>query len=1196
MKDIHVFEPIWENWVIDEKIGSGSYGTVWKAHREDQFSHVRQYAAVKHISIPREDGQGEDDILFPSEETKSQYYRNMLNQLIVEIDAMVSLRGKANIVSYEEHKVIPKDQNSGYDLFLRMELLKSVPKYIKEIKRTLQRNEVIQLGIDIAGALETLENRNFVHRDVKPDNIFIDDEGHFKLGDFGTARVLEATGNASTKAGTPNYMAPEVYTKSVQYDQTVDIYSLGIVLYRYLNNGYLPFMSETEISPDAALVKRIRGEQMQPPCNADAELARIILKACAFEAKDRYQNAKDLKKDLARCQEKQVRDVEVPIVCQTDDGQELFRETKKAKTGSQVTITIEDTPYKQFLNEEKELISDCEVVVVIDEDGRMDPPEASFIWRDFKTVISHPGPDGTTTVVPIVPKEAVISIICRDDFGNELKKDSVTGKTGSKVNIPAPEIEGFKLINENKKVVELTIDNKGKPEQNEVVFVYEKVKQGGKKNKKVIGIIAAFLLLAAGATIWFLTRPPQKYTITWKLEDGSVLASDDAVISGELPEYQGPVPTKAADEQYSYSFAGWTPEMKEATEDAVYEATFGKEIRSYSVVWQDETGETIDKVVLEYGTEPTHEDPVKESDPEFTYMFAGWEPEVKAVTGDIAYRPVFTSERRSYTVTWQNDLGEIIDSDILVYGTEPTHTDPVKESDPEFTYTFTGWEPEVKAVTGDASYKAIFSAKRRSYAITWQDAMGKTIDTTTVEYGAEPTHAEPTKESDPEFDYFFTGWEPEVKAVSGDTVYKAIFGATKRSYTITWQNDAGETIDTAILEYGSEPTYKDPVKESTPEFSYTFAGWEPEVTTVTGDATYKAIFNREIRSYTVTWQDELGETIDTAVLTYGTEPTHTDPAKEADPEFSYTFTGWEPDVQTVTGDATYKATFGETKRSYTITWQNDAEETIDTAILEYGSEPTHEDPVKESTPEFSYTFAGWEPEVRTVTGDATYNATFIPERRFYTVTWQDDLGETIDTAILAYGTEPTHTDAVKEADPEFTYTFTGWEPEVKAVTGDMTYRAVFVPERRSYTVTWQNDLDETIDSAILAYGTEPTHTDPVKEPDEDYIYTFEGWEPEVKTVTGDATYKAVFQKEEIPGWMCINCNTKNSYDDIFCTNCAQTRLCLECGLSMPMGDKFCPNCATEAGTWKCSHCGAILGIDDKECTNCGAERHKPGEQ
>ena len=176
MKDIQFFEPIWENWIIDEKLGEGSFGVVWKAHREDQFSLVRQYAAVKHISIPKEDGT-DDDIPFTNDESRRQYYRSMLNRLIAEIDAMVSLRGKPNIVAYEEHKVVPKGEKGGYDLFLRMELLTSLPQYIKQGKLTFSEDAVIRLGIDIANALVTLQSKNFVHRDIKPDNIFVDAEG-----------------------------------------------------------------------------------------------------------------------------------------------------------------------------------------------------------------------------------------------------------------------------------------------------------------------------------------------------------------------------------------------------------------------------------------------------------------------------------------------------------------------------------------------------------------------------------------------------------------------------------------------------------------------------------------------------------------------------------------------------------------------------------------------------------------------------------------------------------------------------------------------------------------------------------------------------------------------------------------------------------------------------------------------------------
>lgn len=86
---------------------------------------------------------------FTSAEVRQQYYKSMLDQLIVEIDAMVKLRGKAHIVAYEEHKVVPKENQPGYDLFLRMELLRSLNSYQRD-KGGLNRNDVIKLGVDIA--------------------------------------------------------------------------------------------------------------------------------------------------------------------------------------------------------------------------------------------------------------------------------------------------------------------------------------------------------------------------------------------------------------------------------------------------------------------------------------------------------------------------------------------------------------------------------------------------------------------------------------------------------------------------------------------------------------------------------------------------------------------------------------------------------------------------------------------------------------------------------------------------------------------------------------------------------------------------------------------------------------------------------------------------------------------------------------
>ncbi len=129
----------------------------------------------------------------------------------------------------------------------------------------------------------------------------------------------------------------------------------------------------------------------------------------------------------------------------------------------------------------------------------------------------------------------------------------------------------------------------------------------------------------------------------------------------------------------------------------------------------------------------------------------------------------------SCTITWKDDTGKTIDTTIVMYGEMPTHSDPEKASDKQYTYTFSGWEPEITAATEDTVYTALFSKETRTYKITWKDDTGKTIDTTTVAYGKKPTHAKPAKASDKKYTYSFSGWEPEITKVTGNATYKATF-------------------------------------------------------------------------------------------------------------------------------------------------------------------------------------------------------------------------------------------------------------------------------------------------------------------------------------------------------------------------------------------------------------------------------------
>ena len=600
----------------------------------------------------------------------------------------------------------------------------------------------------------------------------------------------------------------------------------------------------------------------------------------------------------------------------------------------------------------------------------------------------------------------------------------------------------------------------------------------------------------------------RSYTVKFLNEDGS-LFEESAWDYGCLPLISS-VPTKEATAQYTYTFAGWTPTVTNVVGDATYKATFTQTVNSYTITWLNEDNTLIDKTTVEYGIVPTHADATKAATAEYTYTFTGWTPELVSVTGDATYKATFSSTKNSYAITWLNDDNSLIDKTTVEYGVVPTHVDATKENTAEFTYTFTGWTPELVSVTGDATYKATFSATKNSYTITWLNEDNSLIDKTTVEYGVVPTHSDATKAATAEFTYTFAGWDNTPVAVTGDATYKATFSATKNSYTITWLNEDNSLIDKTTVEYGVVPTHSDATKAATAEFTYTFAGWDNTPVAVTGDATYKATFSATKNSYTITWLNDDETLIDKTTVEYGIVPTHADASKAATAEYTYTFTGWTPELVSVTGDATYKATFSATKNSYTITWLNDDESLIDQTTVEYGVVPEHADATKENTAEFTYTFTGWTPELVSVTGDATYKATFSATKNSYTITWLNDDETLIDNTTVEYGVVPTHADATKENTAEFTYTFTGWTPEVVSVTGDATYKATFSATKNSYVITWLNDDDSLIDQTVVEYGVVPEHADATKENTAEFTYTFTGWDNTPVAVTGDATYKATF--------------------------------------------------------------------------------------
>ncbi len=298
MVDVSNFSPLWGEWYLKDRLGKGAFGAVYRAVKTEYGNTY--ISAIKHLPIPPGDISVKELIsegIIQNESSLPKYYDYIRDKIINEINMCYTLRGHTNIVSYEDHCIIPR-AGGGYDIFIRMEFLTSLPDYMQMHKFTY--DDVINLGIEICSALTVLKKHHMIHRDIKPANIFINAMGDFKLGDFGETKVLSGSTVGMTVRGTYSYMSPEI-SMGRPANITADIYSLGIVLYRLLNGNKSPFVpvdtdtsSSSEI--EAANARRFSGERLPLPhfCD-DHELAGIIMKACEFDSAERWQTPEEMK-------------------------------------------------------------------------------------------------------------------------------------------------------------------------------------------------------------------------------------------------------------------------------------------------------------------------------------------------------------------------------------------------------------------------------------------------------------------------------------------------------------------------------------------------------------------------------------------------------------------------------------------------------------------------------------------------------------------------------------------------------------------------------------------------------------------------------------------------------------------------------------------------------------------------------------
>lgn len=295
----------WPEWNMLEPIHAGEASVVYKAKRKDVTGTSE--AAIKVTVIPADLSEIErlrtgglsDDVIRLHLEQKVREYVGCIR-------LMGPLKGYTNILGLEDYKVFLNEETGQWFIMVRMELLTPLTKWVQITPFT--QEDLIRLGIDICNALDVCNRNHIVHRNIKPENIFVGKGKEFKLGDFTQARNMEQNVQFSGGLGSPNFTAPEVYNavkSSFDFEMhlRMDIYSLGMVMYYLANNRRLPFVPTDKqiVSPAErreAADRRLRGEKLPGIAHISPRLEEIILKACAYRAEDRYASAVQMRQAL----------------------------------------------------------------------------------------------------------------------------------------------------------------------------------------------------------------------------------------------------------------------------------------------------------------------------------------------------------------------------------------------------------------------------------------------------------------------------------------------------------------------------------------------------------------------------------------------------------------------------------------------------------------------------------------------------------------------------------------------------------------------------------------------------------------------------------------------------------------------------------------------------------------------------------